>query len=132
MKWALASDCEILLAEDRSPAVQIFQEHKPAVALVNLGLPPNPGNPNEGLGILSDILGTGSRTKIIIIIIITGQGERQFALQAIGEGAYDFLCKPVSIDELKIILLQRAFYVANLEKDFGPYSASSGLKHLRT
>ncbi|MCX6930752.1 MAG: sigma 54-interacting transcriptional regulator, partial [Verrucomicrobia bacterium] len=38
-------------------------------------------------------------------------------LQAIGAGAYDFLTKPVQLEELKIIL-RRTFHVASLERDY--------------
>ena len=31
------------------------------------------------------------------IIVITGQGEKETALQAIGAGAYDFLGKPLDV-----------------------------------
>src|SRR5439155_6849818 len=51
------------------------------------------------------------------IIIISGQHEKNSALQAIGAGAYDFLSKPVHLEELKVIL-KRTFHVANLEKNY--------------
>src|SRR5205085_3190998 len=72
-----------------------------------------PNDPEEGLATLSELLGVDSLAKIIVV---TGQAEKQNALQAIGQGAYDLLCKPVEIAELKIIL-KRAFYVAQLERE---------------
>jgi len=114
MKWALAKDYEILLAEDRASAVETFRSARPTVVLLDLGLPPHPGNPEEGLGILSDLLAVNSLVKIIII---TGQGEKEIALRAIGAGAYDFLCKPVEMEELKF-LLKRCFHIAQLEKEY--------------
>src|SRR6185295_4712239 len=48
---------------------------------------------------------------------ITGQGEREVALQAVGAGAHDFLIKPVDMDELKA-LLKRCFHVTALEKEY--------------
>jgi two-component system NtrC family response regulator len=114
MKWALAKDYEILLAEDRVSAVETFGSARPSVVLLDLGLPPHPGNPEEGLGILSELLALDSLAKIIII---TGQGEKEIALRAIGTGAYDFLCKPVEMEELKF-LLKRCFHIAQLEKEY--------------
>jgi two-component system NtrC family response regulator len=114
MKWALAKDYEILQAEDRASAVESFRSNHPAVVLLDLGLPPNPGNPEEGLATLSDLLALDRSAKIIII---TGQGEKEIALRAIGAGAYDFLNKPVEMDEVKF-LLKRCFHVAQLEKEF--------------
>jgi two-component system NtrC family response regulator len=114
MKWALAKEYEILQAENRVGAVEIFRSEHPAVVLLDLGLPPNPGNPEEGLATLSDLLALDRSTKIIII---TGQGEKEIALRAIGAGAYDFLSKPVEMEEVKF-LLKRCFHVAQLEKEF--------------
>ena len=51
------------------------------------------------------------------VIVVSGQGEKQNALRAVGAGAYDFLCKPVDMDELKLVL-QRCVYVAELEQEY--------------
>ena len=114
MKWALAKDYEILLAEDRPEAIRKFSSEKPAVVLLDLGLPPNPGNPEEGLATLTELL---AQDRFAKIVIITGQNEKEIALRAIGAGAYDFLCKPVQMDELNF-LLKRCIHVSQLEKEF--------------
>ncbi len=51
------------------------------------------------------------------VVIISGQGEKENALRAIGAGAYDFLSKPVDMEELKF-LLKRCFHVAQLEREY--------------
>ena len=114
MKWALAKDYEVLQAEDRPTAIDKFRSDHPAVVLLDLGLPPHPGNPEEGLATLSDLLAVDRSAKIIIV---TGQGEKEVALRAVGAGAYDFLTKPVEMDEVKF-LLKRCFHIAQLEKEF--------------
>ena len=114
MKWALAGDYDIVLAEDRTSAVETFQTVRPMVALLDLGLPPRPGDPDEGLATLSDLL---TMERLAKIVIITGQGEKGIALRAIGAGAYDFLVKPVETEELKL-LLRRCFHVASLEIEY--------------
>jgi two-component system NtrC family response regulator len=114
MKWALSQDYEVSLAEDRPSALESFRTKQPLVVLLDLGLPPSPGTPEEGLAALSEILTVNNAAKVIIV---SGQGEKTNALKAIGAGAYDFLTKPVEIEELKV-LLRRAYYVAGLERDF--------------
>jgi two-component system NtrC family response regulator len=114
MRWALERECEILLAGERTGAMDTFRSARPEVVLLDLGLPPHPNNPEEGLATLSDLLALDPRVKVVII---TGQGERGVALRAVGAGAYDFLCKPVEMDELKL-LLKRCFHVAQLEKEY--------------
>jgi two-component system NtrC family response regulator len=113
MKWALAKDYTVLLASDRPAASKLFRAEQPMVVLLDLGLPPHPGTPDEGLATLTDLLAHDSLAKIVII---SGQGEREVALKAIGAGAYDFLGKPADTDELKL-LLKRCFHVALLERE---------------
>src|SRR5580765_3171228 len=108
MKWALCQDYEVFLAEDQPGALATFKDQHPSAVLLDLGLPPRPADPSEGLAALSELL---SFDRFAKIIVITGQAEKDNALKAIGEGAYDFLCKPVQIEELKVIL-KRAFHVA--------------------
>jgi two-component system, NtrC family, response regulator len=114
MKWALGNDYEPLTAGDRAGALAAFTAHRPAVTLLDLGLPPRPNEPDEGLAVLSAFLELDPLAKVIII---SGQGDRQNALRAVGAGAYDFLCKPVDMDELRL-LLQRCVYVADLEQEY--------------
>ena len=114
MKWALAADYTIGLASDRASALEQFRAMRPAVVLLDLGLPPNPANPEEGLAILSELLNEDRSTKVVIV---SGQSEKGPALRAIGAGAYDFVGKPVEMDELKL-LLKRCFHLAQLEREY--------------
>ncbi len=113
MKWALTADYEIVLAEDRASGFEAFRTHKPAVALLDLGLPPRAGDTEEGFALLAEVLALDKMAKAIVI---TGQNDREHALRAIASNAYDFLCKPVNMDELKI-LIKRCFHVAGLERE---------------
>jgi two-component system, NtrC family, response regulator len=114
MKWTLSSQYEIVMAEDRAGALEAVRKHKPVVTLLDLGLPPQPNEPEEGLAALSEILRADETAKVIII---SGQGEKKNALQAVGAGAYDFLVKPIDPDELRL-LLRRSIYLADLEQEY--------------
>jgi two-component system NtrC family response regulator len=114
MKWALARDYEIVQAGDRSAALEQFRSARPAVVLLDLGLPPHPTTPEEGLATLTELLAHDPQAKVVII---SGQGEKTNALRAVGAGAYDFLGKPVEMEELKL-LLKRCFHVALLEREY--------------
>lgn len=114
MRWSLGNDYEIIQAGNREGAIKQFQEHLPAVVLLDLGLPPKPNLVDEGMATLAEIVQISPKAKVIII---SGQGERENALQAIGQGAFDFMSKPVDTDELQLVL-QRCFYVADLERDY--------------
>jgi len=113
MKWALTADYNVYLAEDRQSAIAIINKEQPAVVTLDLGLPPNPAGVEEGFAILDHILDNYSHTKVIII---TGRGEKEYALRAVEKGAYDFFYKPIQLDELKVVL-RRAFHVSQLEQE---------------
>jgi two-component system NtrC family response regulator len=113
LEWALTADYEIFSASNRSDALDLFQAENPPLVTLDLGLPPDPNGPEEGFKTLSAFIEKNASTKIIVI---TGQEEKQHAIQAIAQGAYDFFQKPIQIDELKIIL-RRAAHVYQLEED---------------
>jgi two-component system, NtrC family, response regulator len=114
MKWALAEDYEVVLAGDQAGAVAAFSANRPTASLLDLGLPPRPNDPDQGLSTLSTLLTMDPLAKVIVV---SGQGDKQNALKAVGAGAYDFLCKPVDMDELRLVL-QRCVYVAELEQEY--------------
>src|SRR5215207_2970461 len=101
MKWALSGEYEVLLAPDRPAALRVFKAENPSVVMLDLGLPPRPNDPSEGLAALQEILAADQNTKVVIV---SGQGEKETALRALAEGAYDFLIKPVVVEELKFLL----------------------------
>ena len=105
MRWALSQDYEVFLGEDRKTAVDVFQKEQPLVVTLDLGLLPRPNEPAEGFAALAEILGKNHLTKVIVV---TGQGEKENAREAIGQGAYDFFTKPIQLQELKVVL-GRAF-----------------------
>jgi two-component system, NtrC family, response regulator len=114
MKWALNEEYEVLLANDRPAALQSFDEHEPPVVLLDLGLPPSPGTPDEGFEAMAQML---ARNRFVKIIVISGQSEKLNALRAIGSGAYDFVTKPLAVEELRVIL-KRTYHLARLERSF--------------
>jgi two-component system, NtrC family, response regulator len=114
MRWSLSQDYEVCFAENRRAALDAFNAQSPAVTLLDLGLPPRPSDSDEGLATLCEILAIDNAAKVIVI---SGQSEKPNAIQAVGAGAYDFLCKPVDIDELKL-LLHRCIHVLDLEREY--------------
>jgi two-component system NtrC family response regulator len=114
MRWALATDYDVALAGDRATALEVFRSHRPAAVLLDLGLPPHAGTPVEGLSTLAELLHQDRSTKVVVV---SGQGEKGPALEAIGAGAYDFVGKPVDMTELRL-LLKRCLHVSQLEREY--------------
>lgn len=113
MKWALNEEYDILLAEDRSSALEQMRLHRPSLIALDLGLPPMPRGADEGLKTLGEILVLDHLTKVIVV---TGNQDKASALKAIDQGAYDFFVKPADLQELKVVL-RRATFLYRLERE---------------
>ena len=112
LKWAY-DGYRVVIAGDRTSAIELLRLHEPAVVTLDLGLPPDPDGTAEGFATLSEILSLKPDTKVIVA---SGHGARESALTAIALGAYDFYRKPVDIDELGLIV-GRAFHVHSIETE---------------
>ncbi|MGF1764084.1 PEP-CTERM-box response regulator transcription factor [Aliivibrio kagoshimensis] len=110
LKWTF-SQYQVIIAGDRAAAVNAIRRHEPKVVTLDLGLPPDETNASEGLLALKEILALSPNTKVIVI---TGNDQKEVALEAIAMGAHDFYQKPIDEDTLSVIV-ERAFLVANLE-----------------
>ncbi len=112
LRWAYEG-YEIIVASDRTQTLDAIRAHEPAVVTLDLGLPPDPDGVTEGFATLRDILAMKPDTKVIVA---SGHGARESALQAIADGAWDFYAKPIDIDALGLIV-SRAFHVHALEAE---------------
>ena len=112
LRWAYEG-YEVLVAADRPSAIDMIRAEEPAVVTLDLGLPPDPDGTTEGFAALADILSLKPETKVIVA---SGHGARESALQAIADGAWDFYQKPIDIDALGHIVA-RAFHVHDLETE---------------
>ena len=110
LKWHF-DGYEVLMASTREQALTLLRRHEPAGVLQDLGLPPDAEGVEEGLACLRDILRLAPHTKVIVV---TGNGQRDNALRAVAQGAYDFYQKPLDVSVLDLIT-QRAFHMAELE-----------------
>ena len=110
LKWAY-DDYDVVIAGNRDAALAAMRSEEPAVVTLDLGLPPDPDGTSEGFAVLDAIMEMKPDTKVVVA---SGHGARESALQAIERGAYDFYQKPVDIEELGLIV-GRAFKLANIE-----------------
>ncbi|HEX7987022.1 MAG TPA: PEP-CTERM-box response regulator transcription factor [Duganella sp.] len=112
LRWSLDA-YEVVVAGDRESAMAQLRRHQPAVATMDLGLPPDPDGASEGLALLQQILAASPDTKVIIL---SGSQERAHALKAIAMGAYDFHQKPLDADALALVIA-RAFYLHAIQHE---------------
>ncbi|MDD1627398.1 MAG: PEP-CTERM-box response regulator transcription factor [Methylococcaceae bacterium] len=112
LKWAF--ECyQAVIAGNRNEAITALRRYMPSVVTLDLGLPPDSANASEGLKTLQEILELAPATKVIVV---TGNDDRENAIQAVAMGAYDFYQKPIDTDVLNLII-ERAFQLSELEKE---------------
>jgi len=112
MRWAF-DQYETVVATDRESAIAQLRRCEPAVVTMDLGLPPNPDDPSEGLQLLEEIHALAPDTKVIVL---TGQNDRANAVKTIALGAHDFCTKPFE-PEILTWTIDRAFRVHELQEE---------------
>lgn len=93
LAFVLRDDFDVVLASTRREANALLkrQRQTPALALVDLGLPPDPHDPTEGFALIGDLLSMNPSMKILVL---SGQSDRQNVQHALSLGAADFIAKP--------------------------------------
>jgi two-component system NtrC family response regulator len=112
LRWCFEG-YEVLVAEDRDSALAQLRRHEPPVILQDLGLPPDAEGVSEGFATLEATLALAPDTKVIVV---TGHGDQENALRAVGLGAHDFYQKPVETEILQLIV-ERAYQMFELEQE---------------
>lgn len=108
---------QVLVAHDRPQALQAMASAVPknqaCVAILDMGLPPSPSLPDEGLKLLAHLV---REWPLLKAIVLTGQHDQAVGQQAVRQGAFDFLAKPVSLQTLRNAL-QRASWFAQRDQE---------------
>lgn len=112
LKWAY-EDFDVIIVGNRQDALAALRSDEPAVVTLDLGLPPDPDGTTEGFAVLDAIMALKPDTKVIVA---SGHGARESALQAIERGAYDFYQKPIDIEALGLIV-RRAMNLHLIEEE---------------
>lgn len=89
-------DLEILTAMSASSAEQITREQQPDAIVLDLHLPDATG--------LSTFQKLRSIDERIPIILITGHGTTDLAIEAIKQGAFEYLLKPLELPQLRELI----------------------------
>ena len=112
LRWNF-EDYEVTVAGDRESALAALKQTQAPVVTLDLGLPPDAANASEGLAALREILEFAPNTKVVVV---TGNDDREVAVRAVAQGAYDFYEKPIDPDVLRLIV-ERAHVLAELEAE---------------
>lgn len=130
--YVLSRDYAVATASTRAEAVLLLRGKRiaPALALIDLGLPPTPHRPDEGFALIADILAHAPSTRIVVL---SGQSDQANARHARALGATEFVAKPADPKSLlKLIGRVLSFRDTSTEIDDGLIGASAPLQKLRT
>jgi two-component system NtrC family response regulator len=104
---------EVSTAANVEDARQAVQKERFDAVTLDLGLPPDPNGPSEGLRLLEEFLTHDPAMKVVVL---TGNSDHENAIRAVQLGAYDYYLKPVDLSELSSIL-QRACRLSRLDRE---------------
>jgi two-component system response regulator AtoC len=108
LQRALQRNYMVKTAESAEAALKILGTEAPVdVLLTDLRMPGT-----DGLGLLRRVHGQSPQT---VCILLTAYGSVETAVEAMKQGAYDFLTKPINLDHLDM-LVARALKSRDLEK----------------
>ena len=107
LQRALQRHYAVRLAEDANRALEQLADNEVDVLLSDLRMPGT-----DGLGLLRRAQAQHPAT---ICILLTAYGSVETAVEAMKQGAYDFLTKPVNLDHLDL-LIERALRSRNMEE----------------
>ncbi len=98
-------DVRVLTAYTGAEGLSLVEEHGPDVVVLDLQLPDR-----SGLEVFREIKCRDAKRPVIFL---TAHGTTETAIEAMKQGAFDYLVKPVALDRLSQ-LLARAFETARL------------------
>ena len=98
----------VSVAGDVDDALQAFVQDPPQVVLLDLAMPPSM-DPEAGLSLIP-------RFASAVVVVLSGHGDRDFALRAVELGVWDFLTKPIDPDMLRFVVT-RAMHKARLDAE---------------
>ncbi|MGE4267943.1 MAG: response regulator [Deferribacterales bacterium] len=110
--FAMEKKYDVTEASNAPDAIAEAEKTTFDVAVVDLGLPPNEQSPIEGLKVIENLLSI-SQCKIIVL---TGQSTKECAMSALERGVFDFLLKPVKMEQL-FYSIERAELFISTEKE---------------
>jgi response regulator RpfG family c-di-GMP phosphodiesterase len=89
-----------LLANDGREGVEVFKAERPPLIVTDLKMPVM-----TGIELLQQVRAIDGD---VAVIVLTGAADVKIAIESLKLGAYDFIMKPVNVDEL-LIAADRAF-----------------------
>jgi two-component system nitrogen regulation response regulator NtrX len=109
-------------AANSDQAIAAFRQRRPSLVILDIWLQ---NSKLDGLGILQAM---HSEEPRVPCVMISGHGTIETAVQAIQQGAYDFIEKPFKADRL-LLIVARALEAARLQREVSELKLRAGAEN---
>ncbi len=111
-------------AASSDEAYRLLETHNVDLMILDIWLE---GSAQDGMQILSQVR---QDNVLLPVIMISGHGSIETAVEALKEGAYDFIEKPFKTDRL-LVMVKRALETASLQKENRKLRSQNAPAHLK-
>ena len=115
-----ALGCEVAMAGDGQEAMVEIKKHEPALMLLDLQMPKM-----GGIEVLRQLRTSGMAFPVVVI---TAHGSIESAVEAMKEGAYDFITKPLDANHFEIVV-RKALESEALKRSWELLAAETDSRH---
>ena len=116
---------DVQVAASAEAGLELLEQFKPDAVVLDFNLP--------GIDGLEALARIRRRDPNVIVVMMTGHGSEQIAVDAMKAGAFDYLTKPVALGKLKLVL-DRALQAGRRDQELSWYrrreAADKGLAAL--
>jgi DNA-binding NtrC family response regulator len=115
-----ALDCQVVMAADGQEALGAISRVAPELVLLDLQMPRM-----NGMEVLRKLR---NDSLLVPVIVITAHGSIETAVQAMKEGAYDFITKPVDANHFDIVV-RKALEREGLKRELELFSEDADKRY---
>jgi DNA-binding NtrC family response regulator len=115
-----ALDCQVVMAADGQEALSAISRVAPELVLLDLQMPRM-----NGMEVLRKLR---NDSLLVPVIVITAHGSIETAVQAMKEGAYDFITKPVDANHFDIVV-RKALEREGLKRELALFSEDAAKRY---
>jgi len=115
-----ALECQVAMASNGEEALISIAQEEPALILLDLQMPSM-----DGMAVLRELR---QRGVDLPVIAVTAHGSVETAVEAMKEGAYDFITKPIDSKHLEIVV-RKALERARLRREIDLLTEDAGKRY---
>lgn len=105
----------VVTSPDGEKALHTLRNERPDLAFIDIAMPKR-----DGLSVLREVKKSGIKTPIVVI---TGYGTMQTAIEAMKLGAYEYITKPLDVEKVRVVA-KHAIEMVRLQQEVSDLKAA--------